>query len=70
MGLRLGDPAVIRHEELSPGILLTTLERGLERNGRLSRVTGQALPRHLDDLLDSSQLTDRSRSVRPLRRMA
>ncbi|MGA8363145.1 MAG: hypothetical protein WB709_01345 [Solirubrobacteraceae bacterium] len=69
-GLRLGDPVVIRHEELAPGIFLTTLERGVERDRRVSRISGQPLPRHLDELLDSSELAPRKRLVRPLRQIA
>lgn len=70
-GLRLGDPVVIRHEELGPGIFLTTLERGLDRSARTSRVSGQPLPRHLEELLDSAALPSRNRVVRrPLRRVA
>jgi hypothetical protein len=69
-GLRLGDPVVVRHEELSPGIFLTTFERGLERTSRVSRVSGQPLPRHLDELLDSSELTARTSTTMPLRHLA
>lgn len=69
-GLRLGDPVVVRHEELGPGVFLTTLERAIERSRRVSRVTGQTFPRHLDDLLDSTELSRRKRSTRTLRRLA
>jgi hypothetical protein len=69
-GLRLGDPVVIRHEELGPGVFLTTLERGVERDLRVSKVSGQPLPRHLEELLDASQLASRRRLVEPLRRVA
>lgn len=69
-GLRLGDPVVIRHEEVGPGVLLTMLERGLEKGAKTGRVSGQALPRHLDELLDAVSLRGRTRSVRPMRRFA
>lgn len=70
-GLRLGDPVVIRHEDLSPGVFLTTIERGLDSSTRTSRVTGQPLPRHLEELLDSSILPSRHQIVRrSLRRVA
>jgi hypothetical protein len=69
-GLRLGDPVVIRHEELARGVFLTTLERALERVTRVNRVSGQALPPHLDALLDASRLQPRRRATRPLRRLA
>jgi hypothetical protein len=70
-GLRLGDPVVIRHEDLSPGVFLTTIERGLDSSTRTSRVTGQPLPRHLEELLDSSILPSRQQIVRrSLRRVA
>ena len=52
-GLRLGDPVVIRHEELGRGVFLTTFERGLERAVRTSRISGQPLPQHLEELLDT-----------------
>jgi hypothetical protein len=70
-GLRLGDPVVIRHEDLGPGVFLTTIERGLDRSARTSRVSGQPLPRHLEDLLDASALQTRNQVVRrSLRRVA
>jgi hypothetical protein len=70
LGLRLGDPVVIRHEELHPGIFLTTIERGLEPKQRIGRVSGQPLPAHLEHLLDSSTLGSRTRLVPPLRQLA
>lgn len=69
-GLRLGDPVVIRHEEVGPGVLLTMLERGLEKGASASRISGQPLPRHLDELLDAVSIRGRTRSVRPMRRFA
>jgi hypothetical protein len=68
-GLRLGDPVVVRHEELAPGLSLTTVERGLEDSRRVSRITGQPLPRHLDELLDAASLGSSRQFARPLRRL-
>jgi hypothetical protein len=69
-GLCLGDPVVVRHEDLAPGVFLTTIERGVERERRVSRVSGQPLPPHLEKLLDSTSLSTREHLVRPLRRVA
>jgi len=70
-GLRLGDPVVIRHEELAPGVLLTTLERGLDRSVRTSRLTAQPLPPNIDGILEDSALSERHHVVgRPLRYVA
>jgi hypothetical protein len=68
--LRLGDPVAIRHEELAAGVILTTIERGVESTRRLSTLTGQSLPRHLEELLDATRLGSSNNRVRPLRRVA
>lgn len=70
LGLRLGDPVVIRQEELQPGISLTTVERGLEPRQRISTLSGQPMPAHLETLLDSCELSPRTRLVPPLRQLA
>jgi hypothetical protein len=69
-GLRLGDPIIVRHEELAPGVLLTQIERGLEKERRHHRLSGDPLPVHLEDLLDDSPLGQRTSEVPPLRRVA
>jgi hypothetical protein len=69
-GLRLGDPVVIRHEELSPGVFLTTFERGIESARRISRLSGQALPTHLGELLKSVKLRKHQPRTRPLRQLS
>jgi hypothetical protein len=70
LGLRLGDPVVVRHEELQSGIYLTTVERGLEPSRRVSPISEQPVPEHLDQLLDSAELGARTRIARPLRQLA
>jgi hypothetical protein len=69
-GLRLGDPVAIRHEELRAGVLLTSLERGLEAQVCPPRLSNTPLPAHLDQLLDEESLGKRIRPVQPLRRVA
>lgn len=69
-GLRLGDPVVVRHEQLVPGHFLTSIQRGLERPARVDRVSGQPQPRHLEGLLDSAALRPRVRQRGSLRRVA
>jgi hypothetical protein len=69
-GLRLGDPIIVRHEELAPGVLLTQIERGLEQLHRHNRLSGDPLPVHLEDLLDASSLGQKTSEVPPLRRVA
>lgn len=63
-GLRLGDAAVVGHEEIAPGVLLTTIERGLEQKSRLNPMTGQQMPVHVEALLDSQDLPARTNPVR------
>jgi hypothetical protein len=70
VGLRLGDPVVIRQEELQAGISLTSVERGLERGQQVNPVSGQPILAHVDELLDSSELGVRTRLVPPLRQIA
>jgi hypothetical protein len=70
LGLRLGDPVVIRQEELQRGISLTTVERGLEPRRHISLVSGQPMPGHLETLLESSELGGRAHLVPPLRQLA
>jgi hypothetical protein len=70
LGLRLGDPVVIRREELQPGLTLTTVERGLEPTRRIGRFSQRPQPTHLEELLDSSEIGARVRRVRPLRQLA
>jgi hypothetical protein len=70
-GLRLGDPVVLRHEALAPGTILTTYERGIETDARINRLSGQSLPRHLDQLLDGSPLSAQRLTIdRPIKRLA
>ena len=70
VGLRLGDPVVIRQEELQAGISLTSVERGLERRQQVNPVSGQPILAHVKELLDSSELGVRTRLVPPLRQIA
>jgi len=70
VGLRLGDPVVIRQEELQAGISLTSVERGLEQRQQVSPVSGQPILAHVEELLDSSELGARTRLVPPLRQIA
>jgi hypothetical protein len=69
-GLRLGDPIIVRHEQLAPGVLLTNIERGVEKVRRYNRLSGEPLPAHLEELLDASSLSSRTHDVPPLRRVA
>lgn len=70
LGLRLGDPVVIRQEDLQAGISLTSVERGLERRQQVSTVSGQPILAHVEALLDSSEIGARTRLVPPLRQLA
>lgn len=70
VGLRLGDPVVIRQEELQVGLSLTSVERGLERRQQVSPVSGQPILAHVEELLDSSEIGARTRLVPPLRQIA
>lgn len=70
LGLRLGDPVVIRQEELQAGLSLTSVERGLEPRQHVNPISGQPVPVHLEELLDTSELGVRTRLVPPLRQIA
>jgi hypothetical protein len=69
-GLQLGDPVVVRREKLAPGIILTTFERALEHETKVSPLTGRRVPSRLDQLLDDGAQSPRTHAVRPLRRVA
>lgn len=69
-GLRLGDALLVRHEEIAPGTVITTLDPAVEIAPRGSRLNDYRSVPHVGALLEEQPPKKRSEDPKPLRRVA
>ncbi len=69
-GLRLGDAVAVRHEEVSPGTVITTLDPAVDVARRRESLSGRRVPGHIEALLEERPPGQRSEEPAPLRRVA